>query len=187
MKKHIFIAVTNDLSTDQRVNRIARTLSENGYTVKLIGSYLRKSYPLKMDFDNKRFNLVFKSGALFYAEYNIRLFLFLLFNRFDIILANDLDTLLGAYLGALLKRKPIVFDSHELFIEVPELVNRPLQKNSWKLLDRLLIPRLKYCYTVCDSIARYYHKKYGSHFTVIRNVPGNIRNYHTSSNCWWTN
>jgi hypothetical protein len=40
--------------------------------------------------------------------------------------ANDLDTLLPAFIAAKLKRKKLVYDAHEFFTQVPELIHRPI-------------------------------------------------------------
>ncbi len=171
MKKHVIIAVTNDLTTDQRINRVAHTLSQNGYIVMLVGHVFNKNNIFNTQYNYTRFNLPFKTGPLFYLCYNIRLFFFILNTKYDIIVANDTDLLTGAYCANLLKRKRLVFDSHELFTELPELVNKPFNKFIWKTVEHCFIPHLKNCYTVCQSLANIYSKKYGVPFNVIRNVP----------------
>ena len=50
-------------------------------------------------------NLLFKKGFLFYAEYNIRLFLKLLFIKKEVLLANDLDTLSANYFVSKIQNK----------------------------------------------------------------------------------
>jgi len=103
MTKHIVIAVTNDLVTDQRVARIADTLVASNYNITLVGRLLPNSKPVDREYSVKRFKLWFKKGSFFYANYNIRLFFYLLFKRFDAILSNDLDTLLACYIASRLK------------------------------------------------------------------------------------
>jgi glycosyltransferase involved in cell wall biosynthesis len=101
---------------------------------------------------------------------NIRLFIYLLRFRGKIILSNDLDTLPACFLAAAINKKRLVFDSHELFSEVPELVSRPIVKGIWLGLERLLLPKIKNAFTVCDSIAAHYKQKYNVQFDVIRNL-----------------
>lgn len=171
MAKRIILTVSNDLNTDQRVLKISRTLQNNGYIVLVTGRILSNSQPLPSDINGKRFKCFFNRGALFYAEINIRLFVFLLFAKGDIFYANDTDTLAAAFLAAKLRSKPLVFDAHELFPEVPELQHRPFVKKCWVTLENFIIPKLKTSFTVCNSIAQYYAEKYGIQMTVIRNVP----------------
>jgi len=116
--QRIIISVTNDLVSDQRIKKICNTLQELNYDIILVGRLLSNSLPLKRDYKIIRMRLLFKNGFLFYAEYNIRLFLKLLFLRKDILLANDLDTLLPNYLISKIFSKKLVYDSHELFTEV---------------------------------------------------------------------
>lgn len=171
MGKRIVIAVTNDLVTDQRVNRISNTLMKNGYDIQLVGRELQHSASLHLNVKLKRFKLLFNSGALFYANYNCRLFIYLIFNKFDIVLSNDLDTLPASFLASKLKGKQLVYDSHEYFTEVPELVGRKFQQNTWKRIEKSMVPKIKYAYTVCQSIADTYKELYKTHFEVIRNLP----------------
>lgn len=173
--KKIIVTVTNDLTSDQRVHKVCRTLHNAGYDVFLIGRKLSNSKPLNRSYRTKRISLLFNKGVLFYAEFNLRLFFVLLFYKKDVLLANDLDTLLPNYLISKLQIKKLVYDSHELFSEIPELVNKPFTKKVWRSLERRVLPKLKNTYTVSNSIADYYDKKYQTKFKVIRNLPLMIR------------
>jgi len=171
-KIKIIVSVTNDLSSDQRVHKVCNTLYENGYEVTLIGRNLKNSVPiLDRIYNTRRMNLFFNRGMLFYAEFQIRLFFFLLFTKFDVAHSNDLDTLLPNYLASKIKRKKLVYDTHEYFTEVPELQNSPLKKNIWEFVEKLIFPNLKYVFTVNESIAEIYQNKYKVPVKVIRNVP----------------
>jgi glycosyltransferase involved in cell wall biosynthesis len=171
-KKRIFISVINDLATDQRVRKICWTLYENGYDIVLVGRKLKHSLPVEnRPYKVIRMKLLFIKGPAFYALFNIRLFFLLLFSRADILHANDLDTLPANYLVSLLKRKPLVYDTHELFTEVPELTSRPKVQAVWNRIEKSIFPKLKYVLTVNDSIAEIYHQMYGSKVKVVRNLP----------------
>jgi glycosyltransferase involved in cell wall biosynthesis len=163
--------VSNDIVTDNRIHKIAVTLGLNGYVVKIVGRRLRNSHALsKRPYAAKRFRLLFNKGPLFYFFLNVRIFFYLLGTRANIILSNDLDTLLGCFLASRITRRQLVFDSHELFPEVPELVNRPRIKKIWLMLERYLICRIHYGFTVSNSIAEYYKKTYDVAFVTIRNL-----------------
>ncbi len=174
--KKIIVSVTNDLVADNRVHKVCTSLTNMGFDILLVGRKLSKSLPLNnRDYQTKRFNLIFKNGALFYAEYNFRLFLFLLFAKFNVLLANDLDSLTANFLASKIKNKPLVYDSHEYFTEVPELINRPKTQRIWEWLERKMVPKIKNAYTVCNSIANIYEEKYGTPFKVVRNIPNAIK------------
>jgi len=124
-------------------------------------------------FKTKRFRMIFKRSFLFYSFFNIRLFFFLLFHKYDLLVSDDLDTLLPNYLISKLTRLPLVYDSHEYFTGVPEIQNRHFVKWVWKSIERQLFPQLKYVMTVSDSIASQYEKEYGLRPVVVRNCSGN--------------
>jgi len=166
------ITVTNDIVADQRLNRTALSLIRNGYSVSVIGRRRKTRVDLSLfPFRIKLFNLIFNRGPLFYAEYNIRLFFYLLFMRTDVFIACDLDTLPANYMVARIRRKTIIYDSHEYFTEVPELVGRHTTKKIWEWIERKTLPHLRHAYTVSQSIADAYHRKYGLKMEVIHNYP----------------
>lgn len=169
--KTIVVSVTNDLVTDQRVHKVCTSLQEMGFSIHLVGRRLKNSLPIKRNYKTTRMKLLFTKGPLFYAEYNFRLFLLLLFAKKQVLLANDLDTLLPNFLVAKLTNKPMVYDSHELFTEVPELIHRPKVQKIWLAIEQFIFPKLKDVFTVCSSISDYYKKEYGVSVRVLRNLP----------------
>jgi glycosyltransferase involved in cell wall biosynthesis len=169
--RKVILCVTNDLENDQRVNRSALTLHEAGYNVLVVGRLLPRSSNFEKPYATHRFRLLFRRSMLFYTEYNFRLFLFLLFRKCNLLISNDIDTLPACWLASRLKRQFLVFDSHELFTEVPELVGRHKTKKIWAALENFLIPRIDKGITVCEPIAEIYQQKYKKQFEVVRNVP----------------
>jgi glycosyltransferase involved in cell wall biosynthesis len=169
--KRIVISVTNDLFSDQRVQKVAHCCHRNGYEVLVIGKKNKNSEPLNMPFKYKLLRLCFHRSALFFAEYNIKLFFVLLFSKVDILLSNDTDTLLANFLVSKIRRKKLVFDAHEIYPELPELAHRPKVKLIWEKIENWIFPNLQHCYTVCQSISDYYNQKYGVNMKVVRNVP----------------
>jgi glycosyltransferase involved in cell wall biosynthesis len=170
--KRIIVSVTNDLATDQRVDRICNSLCNMGFRVTLVGRKRKGSLdPGSRRYKTYRMRLMFGKGPCFYAEYNFRLLMYLLFSKADIFLSNDLDTLLANYIAARIRRKEIVYDSHEYYTETPELVNRRFVKRTWENIEKRILPKLKTIYTVNDSIAKLYEEKYNVSIHVIRNLP----------------
>ena len=170
-KKIAFVSVINDLVTDNRVNKTCMALIECGYDVVLVGRKLSNSLPIpNWSFKTIRFKMIFKKGPVFYFFFNLRLFFVGLINKTDLFYANDLDTLAPMFLLSKLKKKPLIYDSHELFCEVPELKDSKIKKAIWQKLEGYIIPKLKTCITVNDSIAKIYVAKYNVPFHIIRNI-----------------
>jgi glycosyltransferase involved in cell wall biosynthesis len=170
--KNAIVAVTNDLTTDQRVHRSCTTLTGMGYSVVLVGRRLRDSLTLApREYATERMRLVFDKGPLFYAEYNIRLFFYLLLKKAALIVTNDTDTLPAGFLASMIRRIPLLHDCHEYFRGVPELVGRPRVASAWKFLEDLIFPRLKYVIAVNGSVADLYSSEYHVLIRVVRNVP----------------
>lgn len=172
MMKRIVFTVTNDLSYDQRMIRICTSLANSGYQVLLVGRRMPRSVPLQQrPFSQKRITCIFHKGFAFYAEYNLRLFFFLLFCRTSAICAIDLDTIIPCRLVAVIRKLPAIYDAHELFCEMKEIVLRPRIYRIWKWIERTNVPAFKFAYTVNQPIADEFRRMYGKTFGVIRNLP----------------
>lgn len=170
--KTIIFTVTNDLTYDQRMIRICSSLARNGYEVLLVGRLLSDSVALNpAPFRQKRISCIFREGFLFYADYNIRLFFYLLFKKADLICAIDLDTIIPCRIVSGIKNIPRVYDAHELFCEMKEIVSKPAIYRFWKRIEKWMVPAYKYGYTVNEPIAKAFHKMYGVNYSVIRNLP----------------
>lgn len=170
-QKVAIVSVTNDLVADHRVHKTCMYLCEKGYRVLLVGRKLRDSLPIQRSYKTYRMRLLFRKKFCFYAEYNIRLFLFLLFKKAHLLVSNDLDTLPANFLTSRIKKIPLLYDSHEYFTEVPELIHRKRVQNIWQRIESYIVPRLTVAITVNESLAEMYTQKYGTPFYTIRNVP----------------
>ena len=173
--KRICVSVSNDLICDNRVNKTCKSLVDYGLSVKLIGRAFKSSPFLpSRSYKFKRLSIIFKKNAIYYAELNLKLFFYLLFSKQDFLWANDLDTLLPNYLVAKLKRKPLIFDSHEHFTQVPELKENPFAKKVWKAIEKHCIKGCDAVFTVCNSIKNYFKEEYNKESLVVRNIPPRI-------------
>ena len=167
----VLSAIINDIQTDQRVLKQADVLKNIGCSVTI--ACRRRSKPLPDNdcgFKIVKFRFIINKGPLFYLSYNIRLFLYLLIRKYDLYVANDLDTLLPCYLLSRLRRKPLVYDAHEYFTEQYGLKERKFSYNTWKRIEAHIVPKLKYLITVSDSIADLYYSEYGIKAVVVRNI-----------------
>ncbi len=172
VSKKIIFTVTNDLTYDQRMQRICRSLLGAGYNVELVGRERRKSVALADEpFKQTRLKCWVNKGKLFYLEYNIRLLFYLFYKEFDAACAIDLDTIVPVFIAGKLKGGKLIYDAHEYFTEVPEVVRRKSVKKIWEWVEKTFVPKFDLAYTVSPALAELFSKKYGKPFKVILNVP----------------
>jgi hypothetical protein len=169
----LVFAVTTDLNYDQRMQRVCGSLAQAGYEVELIGWQRNHSLLLTVQpYKQHRLRGWFQRGKLFYLEYTIRLFWYLLRRRADVWCCIDLDTALPVYARAWLGNQMFIYDAHELFTEVPEVVGRPSVQRIWQWVEDFIVPRTQLRYTVGPSLARLFEQRHpGYPFAMVRNVP----------------
>lgn len=167
----IIFTVTNDLNFDQRMIRICTALQQAGYEVTLLGREHPGSRPLtEKVFAQKRLKLRIPQGKLMYFLYWLKLFVYLLFHKADVLCAIDLDTILPVYFVSKIKGTKRVYDAHELFTEMKEVVTRPREKKLWDKIEGFAVPRFPNGYTIGDCYAEEFRRKYGVHYAVVRNA-----------------
>jgi glycosyltransferase involved in cell wall biosynthesis len=169
--KRILLAVTNDLITDYRVHRTATALQTMGFDVTVVGSIFRDKSELKRSYQIHRLEMIFRSGGLFHFEFNVRLFLYVIRAKYDILVANGLDTIPGIGMGAFFKRKPFIYDSYNLFTESAEMIGRPVVKVFWQFVERASIRKARKVYTISESIATFLELKHRINVDLVRNTP----------------
>mgnify|MGYP003365138464 CR=1 FL=1 len=173
----ILSAVLNNIENDQRLNKVCNSLLKFGYDVELIGATLYSKPILNKPYKTYLIDMKYQSSIKKYAEFNWKLF-FILLKKTDkntILLANDLDSLLPFYVVSKLKGNTLVFDSHEIYSELPSLYDRPKTKKVWKILEKFLLPKIKYFYTVSNGYATWFNQQYNVKPIIIRNVPNRMK------------
>ncbi|MBE0680046.1 MAG: glycosyltransferase [Bacteroidales bacterium] len=169
------IAVISDLSTDMRVQKHAMLLAGEGFEVTLIGRKTGSLVPLSLPgVETLRIRVPFRKGPGMYILFNFFLFLRLLFRRFDLCLACDLDTLVPCYMVTRLSGRRLVYDAHEYFTGQHGLAERRVIHAIWKWAERLILPKVRHMITVSGSIADLYHREYGVSPVIIRNVAPSV-------------
>lgn len=171
----ILVSAFSNLYTDQRIEKVCDTLHRNGYKIQLIGNTWGGEPEMKRAYPFFRIRHSQTSLRRAYLEFQFKLYRELT-KRADkntILLANDLDALLPNFLIAKKLNIPLVFDSHEIFTEMPAIKGRFTQK-IWKSLEKQLVPGTKYMMTESHSYAEWFHDEYGVQPVVIRNIPKKI-------------
>lgn len=168
----ILVSAFSNLYTDQRIEKVCQTLHTEAYEIMLIGNDWGGAPEMQRPYDFTRIALKTNSLRSAYVKFNWKLY-YELRRRADkntILLANDLDALWPNVLIARRLKIPLVFDSHEIFTEMPAIQGRFTQK-IWRWLERKLVPGMKYMMTESESYAEWFTEKYGVHPIIVRNIP----------------
>ncbi len=169
--KKIVCTVTNDLNYDQRMIRICTSLTEAGYDVTLIGFERKNSAPIiPRPFKQVRLSIIAEQGKIMYLHYWIKLFFYLLFMKVDILCAIDLDTILPVYYVSLLRKKKRVYDAHEIFTDLKEVISRPAVHKMWLWIGKHTVPNFPVGYTIGECYAEDFKKRYGVDYKIVRNA-----------------
>ncbi|MDR2207202.1 MAG: glycosyltransferase [Flavobacteriaceae bacterium] len=157
----ILISVFNNLYTDQRIEKICKTLYNNGFKVELIGNSWDGLPEIFRPYPFTRIKLKSKNLKFAYPEFNQKLYSLLMkkADKNTILVSNDLDTLFANFYVSKNMNIPLIFDSHEIFTEMPSVRGRFTQK-IWRFLERSFIPKLKYMMTASESYALWFSEKY---------------------------
>ncbi|RQO39439.1 glycosyl transferase family 1 [Chryseobacterium sp. KBW03] len=175
MRKKVITSAFSSLYTDQRIEKVCKTLFDNGYPIELIGNDWEGNEKMERPYPFSRIELTSKSLKTAYFEFNWKLYKELKkkADKDTILHANDIDALLPNYLIAKKLNIPLVFDSHEIFTEMPSVQNRFSQK-FWRVLERKLVPQIEFMMTESESYAEWFHEKYNVNPVVVRNIPRKI-------------
>lgn len=171
-RKRIIVSAFSNLNTDQRIEKVCKTLHENGYTIELIGNTWGGSEKLLRPYPVSKIKLISKSLKTAYFEFNWKLYKALK-KRADketILYANDLDALLPNYLIAKKYRIPLIFDSHEIFSEMPAIQGKMSQK-LWRYVEKSILPNLRFMITASSGYAEWFKERYGIQAAVVQNAP----------------
>lgn len=174
-RKKVLTSAFSNLYTDQRIEKVCRTLHENGYEIEVIGNNWGDEEKMQRPYRFSRINLLSKTLKTAYFEFNWKLYQELK-KRADqntILHANDLDALLPNYILSKKLNLPLIFDSHEIFSEMPAIQGKMSQK-IWRYLQNKIIPNLKFMITASGSYAKWFHTKYGINPVVVQNAPRKI-------------
>ena len=170
----ICMVAFTDLNFDYRIYREATSLRRAGHQVVIVASSFKPT-PLKGwdDFEIHSIPLD-RSRSLrrLYPLFWQRAYPLLIATHPDSYHAHDLDSLWPAVRAAQRLDLPIVYDAHEFWTEQSSLVNRPLMRSCWSLLERRLIRRVDRVITVSGSIAQSLKERYRlDEVVVLRNLP----------------
>lgn len=173
----ILMLVHSDYLHDIRVQREAESLKEAGHSVQVLAAwpglsaqspYVREGVTIHpIPLQNRK-------GKRRFMEMMWRMKTVSAQLKADVLHAHDLDTLWPASFYARKHNIPLIYDSHELYLESTGLKGRQATKWAWAWLEKRLIPQADTVITVCDGIADYLQSRYP-----LRSKPQVIRNFST--------
>ncbi|MEX2007801.1 MAG: glycosyltransferase family 4 protein [Candidatus Levyibacteriota bacterium] len=186
-KVKVCMVVGNPFTHDARVTKESQSLSKAGYDVTVYATE-RKDLPrhekvgeikikrLKGRYSPIRFNLYRIPTQLIPSIFS------LVRERADIYHAHDLDTLFSCAVAARLNKSKLVYDSHELYLEMikshrVEVFGKQINDSAvlmflYGLIEKAFINRADAVITVSDPLREILADRYGlKRITVIMNCP----------------
>ena len=165
----------SDLRFDYRIFREATSLHEAGHSVTVVATAFSNAPLEGWDAFDTHLITVDRSQSLrrLYPLFWYNVGCILKELQVDAYHAHDLDALWPTARAARRNNRPLVYDSHEFWIEQSSLVHRPIMRGMWSRLEKALIPHVDHAITVSPSIARSLRACYPSlgPVTVLRNLP----------------
>ena len=144
------------------MQRICGTLAEAGYDVILVGRKLKSSLPSTgKNYKQQRLTCWFTKGKLFYAEFNIRLFFFSYLIKRIVFVQSILILFFPVYYISKLKGIKKVYDAHEYFSQLDEVVSRPNIYRFWYRIEKKMVPKFKKDIQFATGLAEEFKKNYG--------------------------
>jgi glycosyltransferase involved in cell wall biosynthesis len=176
----VLMIVLNSVLHDSRVLREANSLMSSGYKVHIIGMQDKKNDSMKSNVHVELIHVWTRDilpkniiGWLIkYFEFCVKAIIKIIQLKPDIVHAHDLNTLFPAYIGCLLTKSKIIYDSHELFTERGKFSYNLINK-MWSLVEKKLLHKVSAIIAANKSRARIMKSDYGAPYlpTVIMNIP----------------
>ena len=184
-QKRICMHVQSPAITDPRVMREATALAEANYHVTIV-DIEHHQRPKSETVDGVRLKHLFVSPKsarhynpvrsipwlLFKVTRTLRSALKVIGTRADAYHAHDITALPACYLAAILRRKALIFDAHELPVTQPHILDKPLVAGISRALLRLMMRRCGATITVSPPLIGEMQTLYGGpEATLVRNFP----------------
>lgn len=148
MSKRIIICRSNPVAPDPRVEKIARTLFDNGYNVSIVcwdrsAQLKKKDSYLKIPIHRIHIQALYGNGlanlpALLRWQWGLCKWLLQNHKSFDIIHACDFDTILPALICKLLWKKIVIYDIFDFYADhlrrTPDVIKKTIRYVDYKAI-----------------------------------------------------
>jgi glycosyltransferase involved in cell wall biosynthesis len=154
----------NDFQYDSRLRREASTLASWGYEVVVLAEK-SESTPEAESWQGVEIKRIRTTQHLWrkrrFLGFWWRALILAYREKAGVYHAFDLDTLPPAAIAAKLRSAKLIYETHELYLELEALRGRPLVRMIWSILEKLLLRQADSIITVNESIAEIYESRYG--------------------------
>jgi glycosyltransferase involved in cell wall biosynthesis len=187
IRKKVGMHVLGTVVTDPRVLREAAALVEAGYDVSIVDIEEEGSHQREEELRGINLQHVLMPPAFFTTRLDkwtlirvsklfVNTTLRLLQTQADVYHGHEVSGLLPCYVAGALRRKPVIFDAHEMPLEerpISELgTSRRMLRQLLMVMLRYIVPHCAGVITVSPPIVEELIKRYRlSGVTLIRNVP----------------
>lgn len=173
----VLMLLTNAYDPDPRVRQEALALSRMGCRVRILAWDRDLKSPAFETMEGVEVERVFLSSThgrgstqiFVYAWLYLRMLWRALRTSFDVVHCHDLDTLPLGFAVGKLKRRPIVYDSHESFPEMLEGSVPPVLQRALTRLENFFIRRIDLLITVGEKLRRHFADRGARHSVVVGN------------------
>lgn len=171
----VLLVILTDLSVDHRCHKWARSLRDAGYHPVILCD--RPLHPLGRAWDGFDIRVVTRRSHLqgflpAFVEFLLRVVPHLVRSRARAFVSLDAPPLFWLALWGRLLGRTVAYDSHELYLETPLVLNRPARRRFWTAWEDAGFALIRRCITVSPAIrdrlqARHPHVR----FHVLPNMP----------------
>lgn len=173
----VLIVVSSDPRYDTRSTKFLKALAEEGYSVRVVG--ICSDGAPDNDDGFIRVPVDARGGKRFFLQFYQHVVPHALKISAKLVIAGDLFSLPPAILNKqrhARRSKPVrlIYDSKELYAELPSLKRKRSSFFFWNLVEKSSVRYIDRALTVNSSIADILTPKWNLPFTVVMNVPDRI-------------
>jgi glycosyltransferase involved in cell wall biosynthesis len=173
----VLMLLTNAYDPDPRVRQEALALSRMGCNVRILAWDRDNRSPQSECLEGitvERLHLRSRHGRgttqlFFYAWLYLKMLWRAWQSSFDVVHCHDLDTLPVGFLLGKLRKKPVIYDSHESFADMLTGSVHPVVRHAVVLLENFLIRRIDLLITVGEKLRRHFEQRGAGPSTVVGN------------------
>ncbi len=174
-KPEVLLPVLTNLATDYRVYKMSKSLSNLGYQPIVLCD--KPKNKLGEDWQDIQIKFVVNESHMdgffkIWVKFIIKLFPIFLRTKSKLWIVEDCPALMLAALIGRLRGVQVIYDSHEIFLETPEVKRSPLKRIFWKFWHDGGLKWVKKMIVVSPDSKEFFENQFKHiHFLIMPNVP----------------